>query len=271
MQWQVFKRGVTAESALGQLVQIRSSVEGFRSALNTDAVLAANTYLRWSEDAERVLRQTFSTTDLVESLYTRRYWHIREISVDTPRPFPLIRDEIDTQLASLTSAISQIEHYGRLLGGPGSPSLVLLDTNVLVHGIQFQDILWHSEFKRTAVALVLPLVIIDELDKLKDKGIRAAGGVLKALDGLLDSAEGLEPIRVRDGVHLQIVDEPYLHRRLDRADDEIARQANYFQSFREDPVIVVTRDRGMRVRCKARRVDAAILPSHLERRVTEAS
>jgi rRNA-processing protein FCF1 len=271
MEWQIFKRGVTAESVLQQLIGTRARLNEFSGALSPDPVLAANTYLRWTEDAERVLRQTLSTTDLVEALYTRRYWYIREISPDTPRPFPLIGDEITVQLATLASAISQVEHYARVLGGAGSPSLVLLDTNVLVHGRQFQDVSWHSEFQRDAVTVVLPLIVIDELDKLKDKGVRPAGSVLKALDGFLDSGEVSLPIRVRDGVHLQVVDEPFLHKRLDRADDELARQANYFQSFRDDRVLVVTRDRGMRVRCQARNVEAVMLPDRLERSPEERS
>jgi predicted ribonuclease YlaK len=92
------------------------------------------------------------------------------------------------------------------------------------------------------IRIVLPMVILDELDKVKYmKGDRAdrAASVAKVLDGFLPDMERQGYAEVRKGVTIEIV-----------------TQATQL------PVTVVTNDRGMRVRAHARGLTVWPEPDH---------
>ena len=66
--------------------------------------------------------------------------------------------------------------------------MIVLDANVYLHCQPFQQINWNQEMKLGEIRIVLPMVILDELDKVKYmKGDRAdrAASVAKVLDGFL--------------------------------------------------------------------------------------
>jgi predicted ribonuclease YlaK len=169
------------------------------------------------------------------------------------------------QFRSLAEIREQLAHYQELLGPKDNERLLVCDTNVLIHGKPFHNLSWNELFSEQKVRLVLPLVILDELDGLKDKGVPNAGGVLRDLDARLVPGNALARIDVRTNVTLQLVDEPTLHERLDGHDDEIVRQAGYFSSMCDGRITMVTRDRGMRVRAEAAGLQALPLPSDYER------
>jgi predicted ribonuclease YlaK len=115
---------------------------------------------------------------------------------------------------------------------------------------------------------LMPLVVLDELDKVKDRDLtygKRARSVLKALDGLFGDSEWLSPKPLRQGVTLQMVDEPFAHVRQASQDDEIVRQAVYFAQLNGNRLSVLTRDRGMRLRAQAYGLVSKSLPAHLER------
>jgi predicted ribonuclease YlaK len=66
-----------------------------------------------------------------------------------------------------------------------------LDSNVYVHCRPFQEVLWPDVLKVDRVRIVMPYVVLDELDKVKDmKGDRSdrARTVIKVIDGLIATA-----------------------------------------------------------------------------------
>jgi predicted ribonuclease YlaK len=148
------------------------------------------------------------------------------------------------------------------------------DTNVHIHGRLVHEVEWPRELSadpRIAakrVTIVLPLVILDELDRVKDEDqtfSRRAQSVLKAIDRLARGRDWLSPIQLRDRVWLQLVDEPLGHERRRGNDDEIVRQAVYFSQLNEGRLILLTRDRGMLVRAQTSGLTSMFLPEHLVR------
>jgi hypothetical protein len=257
--------GVRAVSDLDGLIQDLRTAENF---LSSDPVIAANSYLIWAEKAEQFLLATFESLAVPRALQSDRYWRIRSTDTITSRPMPLIKAEIQIQKTTLEAIRSQLNHYISLLTSPPDGSIIVLDTNVYVHGRLVHEVDWHSEFGLPRVTVVVPLVVLDELDRIKDRDLeygKRAASVLRAWDRLFIDDKWLVPKELRPRVTLQMVDEPPGHTRQAGQDDEIVRQAAYFAQINENRLMIVTRDRGMRLRARAHGLASRALPSHLER------
>ena len=147
---------------------------------------------------------------------------------------------------------------------------VFVDTNVLLHYTFFRDVDWALDLGTRSVTLVFAPLVIEELDKRKWVGSRhekdRAKRVLKALS---DISLSVEPVRVRNGVAAQALDdEPddafmAQHRlRARSADDRLLASVVAFQlTLRpEDSVLVMTADTGLRIKAKTRRI-ATVAPA----------
>lgn len=269
MTWHFLARGVSAASVVTRLDGLLADASLIEGAAGVDQIVLAHRYLRWCEQVEQHLQASFADAGLARGVFTPRHWQIRAVSQDTRMVFGMIEGEVREQVRVLGALREQIVHYARLLRPDEDEGLVLVDTNVYAHGQPFEQVRWQSLVKSKVARLVMPLIVVDELDKLKDKGSDSARAVLRTLDTVISDAAFLAPIRIRPGVTLQIANEPPGHIRLERADDEIVRQAFYFSLVTECPVTVITRDRGMRIRALASEVDARMLPPDLERRQQE--
>ena len=263
--WRFLTKGQTAASALTALDSLLNGLVNLRGSSKT-AILAVQNYLLWAENAEVQLRAYYRDRDVARGLHTERYWRIRSITDTTPRPHPLIAAEVDDQELSLTLLREQLVHYQGLLSPRASERFVILDTNVLIHGKQFHEVQWDSQFEEKDVRILMPLVIVDELDSLKNKSVPGAAGVLRDLDRFLPTDGALTLTQIRSRVRLQLIDEPLGHARLSNADDEIVQQASYFASISDAPVTIITQDRGMRVRAEAAGLDVLMLPGWLKRK-----
>lgn len=86
--------GSTAVAKLEELIQGLVKISG---SLPSDQIVAANSYLIWTEEAERQLLSTFQSVAIPRHLHSERYWRIRSMDSATSRPQPLIRAEIKIQ------------------------------------------------------------------------------------------------------------------------------------------------------------------------------
>lgn len=268
MTWHFLKRGGSVASVQFGFAALIAEASSITGATSVNQVVLAQRYLRWCEQVERHLQASFSDPVLARDLYTPRHWQIRAIDSTTRMAYEMIDSELRDQLRALSALRDQIEHYSGMAHPLEGESLVLLDTNVYLHGQPFENVRWNHYTKSKNVRLLMPLIIVDELDKQKER-YQSARSVLRALDALFGGSTSLAALPVRDGVTLQVVDEPAGHIRLGRADDEIVRQAAYFSAVAESKVTILTRDRGMRIRALASGIDARMLPTELDRRKTE--
>lgn len=265
MAWYFLRPGVESTFALRRVEELIGGLGDVRGAGGLDHVLLAQKYLLWSETAEQVLRELFSDADLSRGLHTDRYWRIRDITSATLRAFPLVEAETWDQQRVLEAVREQLVHYRTQLSPTLDERMLLLDTNVYMHGKPFRQVAWNELVDEKRVVLVIPLAVIDELDKWKDKGSDAARSTLKDLDDLLKPGAALSIQPIRANVRMQVVDEPVAHERLEGVDDELVRQASYFSSLSAERLSIVTRDRGMRVRAEAAGLSIQMLPQYLER------
>lgn len=259
--------GAKAAEALSNLIRELSEVEGSLSAAESQ-VVAANSYLIWAEKAERQLLDIYEDFTIPRQLHSDRYWQIRSVDFATSRPMALMQAEIRMQARYLNGLLAQLKHYLSILALPPDQWIIVADTNVYIHGKLFHEVEWHRVVSVPRASLVMPLVILDELDQVKDQDLefgKRARSVLRALDNLTNGKDWLDPIRLRQNVWLQLLDEPHGHQRQRGQDDEIVRQAKYFAQLNEGRLILLTRDRGMRLRAQASGLESKTLPEQLER------
>ncbi|MFF1254490.1 PIN domain-containing protein [Pseudarthrobacter sp. NPDC058329] len=211
----------------------------------------------------------YARSAVASELYTDRYWQVRAIDDQSDSPHGLIRGEVQGQYRHIFDLAQQLERYQRLLAAKEGQRLVLCDTNVFIHGMMFDQLPWSTHFAESDVCLIFPLVIIDELDSLKDRGNlpgRTAGRVLRKIDMLLDQHDAFARMQRKGAtVSVQLVDEPFGYARFPGNDDEIVRQAGYFASMSGNKLTLVSRDRGMRIRAAAAGVSAMALSPEFEK------
>jgi rRNA-processing protein FCF1 len=239
-----------------------------RDATGVRADLTPMRYAGLVDASEPVLRNTFPDPAVADGLLTERYWYIQ---MYTKGALPsgssnfVINAEINWQIERLTRIRAALETLRQLAGRGGH--LIVLDANVYLHCQPFHQINWNREMRLGEVRIVLPLVILDELDKVKYmKGDRAdrAASVAKVLDGFLPDMERQGYAEVRKGVTIEIVTEEPGHRRHENRDTETIHTAVVLKQATQLPLTVVTNDRGMRVRAHVRGLTVWPVPDHLQ-------
>ncbi len=126
-------------------------------------------YLAWVETAEVQLRSLFAARDVWHELYTERYWHLRELATDTPRPYPLVDMEARWKIERLDRLAERLRQSQQLFDLPADCVAVVPDTNVFAHYRRFNEIRWLDLAGVQTVRLIIPLLVLDELDELSYK------------------------------------------------------------------------------------------------------
>lgn len=260
--------GVTASHAIKTLQELAQDAENRRAWTGTGEEglrHGRDQYLSWAEGAERQLRNLLTEPNLIETLHSPRYWRIHQLDRYAARPHPLIAAEIETQAALLRTVAAALESFARLAGRTG-PVLVL-DTNVFLQCSLFTAVDWRREFELAEVRLVVPLVVLDELDdktfSANRRLSRRADKVMRAFDEFMDDVLNDGAAAVRPNVTLEVLRDEDDHRRRASGDTEVLDRAEFLQQVIERQVTVVTADRGMRVRGKARGLQIWPMPEHL--------
>ncbi|RFA07942.1 hypothetical protein B7R54_00975 [Subtercola boreus] len=263
MAWNFLNKGVALDRAREQIGGVLMELNARLTSLSVDAEIAASLYLLFIEAADQRTRTLFSDPSVTQGFQTERYWRIREISTQTQRPIPLIESEVYFQLNRLSQIMSQLDHYSEILSLDRDEHALVLDTNVLLHGRMFNELDWPTIVPSKKVKLLIPLVVLDELDNMKDRDKefdKKARTVIRAFDPYLSDMSPFGPHGVRRNVTIQFIDEPIGHQRWNRMDDEIVRQSVYFASACEGRFTVVSQDRGMRIRTRGVGIESSLLP-----------
>ncbi|MDG4834143.1 PIN domain-containing protein [Solwaraspora sp. WMMD1047] len=267
------RHGVTGARAIKTLRELTISLETARSAViaSDGTRYSRDQYLNWADSAENQLRNLFAETDLLNSLHSERYWRIHNLDDYSARPAALLIAEIDLQLGLLLGTVGRLEGNRKLAQLPGD--VLVLDTNTFMHCTLFTTIDWLKEFDAEAVRLVLPLLVLDELD---DKTFSAharlskrASKVLRTLDPFMDRVVESGAVEIAPGVTLEVLRDDEDHRRRGNNDTELLDRAEFLLQVIERPVTLVTTDYGMRVRSKARNLRVRVMPERLRLPLSE--
>lgn len=252
--------GVLTESLISAIREEHAKVVNLRSTMGGgfDRFMA---YLRWSNDAVLRLSTMLYPGDLQRLVTTERYWKLQALDpstrADTLGGF--VDLEITDRERALRAAVEELESERRRWSGR-SGSLVMPDTNVFVHHeMEFVDLPWAEVIgSHRGVHLIIPMLVVDELDNLKRSGKDVsrtrARTTLRLLDELVRPRQvtALHPSKAGlEEVTAELLLDDSGHIRLQRADSEIVEVALRVQRVAGRPVTVVTFDVGMKYRCEA--------------------
>ncbi|SIS12295.1 PIN domain-containing protein [Microbispora rosea] len=244
-------------------------------------------YLTWVNATRARLRGQISSADLDRLVTTPRYITVLSMQIPEPvmkaQPNPFgggahvqisgpntapIREMISLEIAEhidhLTQALTTLTGWTYLLDQrPGA--LVIADSNVYCHHPDRLDE-WNvgadaRVLPSQDVHMILPLAVLDELDRQKDRGQGAAATnareTIKLLDGLLPNGvirprgnAPENPAFPRGAISIDLWPDPPGHVRLPRTDDEVIARAVAFQALAGRKVKLLTGDIGMSTRAR---------------------
>ena len=226
-----------------------------------------NSYLAWVGIAESQLRNIFIDPTTWEHLYGERHWQIYGLNEDSPRAIELINKELNLQADWLDGLADSLKKLAdRLTAAPGQ--ITVLDTNVLLHFMPPEQVDWTQVVDVSQVRLVLPLRVVEELDKMKytarDDLADRTRRLLGQLRAQLAATAG-GPTELRSNVTIEVpVDDEPRRRTLD-ADQEILDTCRELQSG-GGSVVLVTDDAGMTLRAAAQATAVIAMPETYLRR-----
>lgn len=128
-------------------------------------------YIAWAENVERMLANVLEVEYLDDLVFTPRYWELRTARGDEARLTPSVLAEIERQQRQLDALAAELEAE-RQRWADGPATIVVPDTNMfLQEGAPIEGIDWPASVEsEVAVRLVVPLVVVHELDRLKRQG-----------------------------------------------------------------------------------------------------
>lgn len=220
-------------------------------------------YLSWVDTAESRLTHLLARRDIEGLLFTRRHWSLRSMDGGSTGLTSAVRLELGQRKSVLEALSDELalfrSHWERRSGIVAVP-----DTNVFLDHAKPIDALPWPEIigNETEVHFVIPLLVVDELDKLKrhnNKALRrAARNSLRWLESLASGND--RPSSPLEAATIEILADSPRHSRLEDPDYEILDRAALLERLTPLPVYVVTQDLGMRVRAGSLGIKARTAP-----------
>ncbi|WP_158697207.1 PIN domain-containing protein [Streptomyces hokutonensis] len=228
----------------------------------------AQWYAGQVDSLETLCRHSFEDTGLAEGLLTDRYWHILQNSVpDDVYGAGVFKQELNFQAWRLERAAQQLESV-RDFAQSGEGIVVVPDSNILIHCGEVQGIDWKAAVGAEKTHIIVPLVVVAELDELKrtlrDKKDRETIRTnIRQLRAVLHGVKPGDAARLADGVTIAVLPDPVGHRRLPVNDEEICERAALLKSFRA-PLVLATNDYNMQIRALGFDLDTVEVPEAVD-------
>ncbi|MFJ2007913.1 PIN domain-containing protein [Streptomyces chartreusis] len=229
-------------------------------------------YLEWATDAARMLRSQISDRDLNHLVLTPRYQTLLGScgTLAGTEQQRLVNSLVDLEITERIQAFEEAEaaleaQIGRWTGREW---FVVADSSFYIQNPdKLADVDLHNVLGLPSgehIRLLFPIVVVDELDGLKEAGKQRARWRASHTLGLLDetlagSTFGIlrradlasQDGEVRGEVNVEIVLDPPGHVRLPIADDEIIDRAVAIQPLAARDVRLLTCDTGQHTRGRA--------------------
>ncbi|MFI5649882.1 PIN domain-containing protein [Streptomyces anulatus] len=271
--------GADRDHLVNTLKTVRNNIDNMRGPFNGTPYSRLVQYLRWATDSARLLRNLVRAEDVTRLVLTRRYDALLSGAAGGfagSHQEALLNDlvslEMEERVEELDEAAVALKKRGEDWDRAGV--LVVADSSVYIqHESKLLD--WNFSsllgIREERVHLLFPMVVVDELDNLKqskerDRRWRAAYtlavlekhltrgtdfAVIKAAD-----YSGLDSGGVPHGrVSVEILFDPPAHSRLPINDDEIIDRAVMVQLVAAQPVRLLTYDTGQAMRARAAGLD----------------
>jgi PIN domain len=266
--------GASREHLLEVLRQAHYAAQNARGALAGPH----DAYIRWADEARRLLRGQVSKVDLDRLVLTPTFWALqtRPSQLTDEWMRRLISAELDDRVAELEMAYAALDAQIKRWSRAGV--FVVADSSFYIHHpehLEALDLRQPLGLRDDPVHLLVPILVVDELDRLKEsKDGRTRGRArvaLAVLDRVLSDPTSIGVLResdyspLQDGgiprgeVTVEIVFDPHGHDRLSIADDELVDRAVAVQALAGRVVRFITYDTGQSTRARAAGLEAVKL------------
>ena len=184
-------------------------------------------WLRWWSSADSQLRNLFADGDLAASLAVSAD-KVRDVNLGA-LPFVALNRETDLWHERLGQVIEELEALKPFIDRPGT--IVVPDTSAFIEGEYFTDQDWQSLIGVSAtepVRLVVPILVVEELDDLKrgrDRTQNRARSVLRRLWELNRDARKAVALPGNRPVTIEVLVDGSWHVRRPVNDAEIIERA----------------------------------------------
>jgi PIN domain len=231
-----------------------------------------NAYVQEATHTEARLRSILSIKDAAALFDSSRHRDICSMVLGE-QGFPMIAAEVESICHRLSTLALELDNARKHLAD--GARCIVLDTNFYIeHPEKIEDAGFHALLGSSgAVRLLIPMVVVDELDGLKRSGDLKrrwrAGYSLAVVDRVIEQPPSPGLLRVaqanppRGAVTMQIVFDKPDHLRLPIADDEIVDRSAACQPY-AGPITLVTYDTGQSQRARMARLDVLKLRNDLE-------
>ncbi|GAA5706191.1 hypothetical protein AQJ43_36980 [Streptomyces avermitilis] len=257
--------GANRDKLFDTLRRIRIYADNMRNGDRHDYLFG---YLSWVTSSARLLHRQVREADIQALVHTDGYrmiltstGYMGEYTAGSQQQFlaDLITRELEQRIEDVDTVIETLTAYTRRWGGVDT--LAVADSSFYIQHptkLEETDFCALLEAKpQCGVRLLAPIVVIDELDQLKEAGKERprwrAGYTLAVLDRIL-SAEGRGTLASasKGGKKLtvEVVFDPLGHIRLPDVDDEIVDRAVAIQAVAGRPVTLLTYDTGQAMRAR---------------------
>lgn len=259
--------GAKREDARSLLEELRLELSNVRRA-HASPVDRLNSWRSWSALAPVRARAHLTERSVRETVLGSQFAMLQNIAAGDygPSLSLLIDTEIDTRLHDLEQVIRQMDDAHKAWRGRIA---VVLDTTVVLEaGPRLARIAWDdvlNEISRKA-AFVIPIQVVEELDRLKDRGNaeprNKARFALKWLGDLLKSGNAPQPFKVetsRDSeASIQVWVDENDRVPLAEVDRDVIDRTLQLQPYTEKTVIA-SMDRSMVLRARAYDLSAVLV------------
>lgn len=256
------KPQVMTQSFLQQLPTLRQTLMSGATPMTWED--GQRYYLLAVETLESYFSNLFENGAWYDQLYSAGYWAVRNMTGETTRPSPLLRAEV----ARIIRWLDEIERELKRISeqdewdDSSTPRLVF-DTSALVREGSFDQFDWSKLVDAESARLVIPILVVRELDDLKNYGrSEKARPRLRKIMRILDG-KGRGPAMVSASATLELLMDPPGHVRLPSHDEEIVRRAAYLQGRRGGPLKLITGDYTMLFTAEAHGVRAQLTPAEV--------
>jgi hypothetical protein len=254
--------GVTAD----RLAQVLADVNGFSQPILAGAHGGAEVidkYLRWANDAGTRLGPVLRKEGLDRLVYTPRYWATLTSPSATAPVVAAVNQETRRRASDVDAATKDAQELReRWKPAPQGTRYVIPDTGVFLnHKIdnkhaRISTIAWRALVSARIfeeIRVVVPILVVDELELVKDKrkgdiGRQARSAVNQLFDWFQEDPDMwkiLQPQTQRSGlVAIELLPDERGHSRLPRNDDELVDRASAVRDLQPSPVHFVSYDSG---------------------------
>ncbi|MFJ8745806.1 PIN domain-containing protein [Embleya sp. NPDC127516] len=227
-----------------------------------------NAYFAWAHRTAGRLQNVVSAPDVTRLVLTPRYWALYSVAVATAAPVAeAINMELAARAADLKAGYEELDALAERWTQVTDATFVVADTNVFLqheNRLDTLDLAMELGVGAQPVHLAVPMAVLDELDKQKDRGQgRAktnARTTIKLLDTYLKHPDLICEIRPADDSEevavprgrftVELLPDSLGHVPLSRSDDEIIDRALALQDLAGHRVTLVTGDIGMSMRAR---------------------